>query len=292
MQQTCPNCGSENYDFARFCRKCGFRLSNEEFHEAPTRGFDHKRPEAPPFAPPEEVAPARYVPPSGPGYAPESRYGATMRPGPPGTSPMPPVRIERKGGTNWLMIVGVILLLVVVGGGAIGFVIAKRISDAVASSPGGGGPGFPTVQVQEGGNIDPESLPAELQPFYYPGSDIKQSVSGSVMGMGGSVLIMTSDDDRADIEEHYKEIFGDAQGKREIRDGDETVLGAGTTNVVIQPSDENAELMQIVVALGKGSGIGIPDGTPQVPTVPPVGPVPSPPSTPATPGPPPPAPPK
>lgn len=269
MQQTCPNCGAENYDFARYCRKCGFRMSTDEFHEAPTRGFDHQRPEAPPFAPAPEPAPSRYSPPSGAGYAPELRRGPTMRPGSPGTSPMPPVRIDRKGGPNWFLIVGVFLLVALLGGATIGIILVKRVTEAVATAPNDGGGVIPSVQVQEGGDIDPDSLSAELKPFYYPGADIQQTVSGSMMGMGGSVLIMTSDDERQEIESHYKEIFADAKDKREIRDGQETVLGSGPTSVIIHPSDENAELFEIVVALGKGvPGAGSVPTPPAVPEIP------------------------
>jgi hypothetical protein len=82
---------------------------------------------------------------------------------------------------------------------------------------------------------------------------------------------MTSDDERQEIESHYKDIFADAKDKREIRDGQETVLGSGPTSVIIHPSDENAELFEIVVALGKGvpgaGGVPAPPAPPEVPEV-------------------------
>src|SRR4051812_15597936 len=116
MEIICPTCGAENYDSARYCRKCGTQLGSSEFHEAPTRSLEPERAQVPPPArgldtfgsAPLAGEPARYTPPSMP---PANGAVQAMHTGMPGrvqTGAMQGAPPAKK--TNWLLIVGGIIL--------------------------------------------------------------------------------------------------------------------------------------------------------------------------------------
>lgn len=270
MENNCPDCGAENYDGARYCRKCGRQLTSAEFHEAQTRAFDHNRPVDQQYAP----EPPRYVPPP----AHPAPFGGTAPPGALGTSPLQ----HKAKGPNWLLIFGIISLVVILGIGVTAFVVVREISEAVATAPDIDFSEGPVVT--SGGVTDPDDLPEDLRPWYYPGAEIEESVTGGIGGIGGSVLIMKSDDTANEIVAHYEELLAKAGGRSVVRDNDSTVLTAGSTSVVIENKADGSGMTQVVVAMGKGIG-GPKIVIPSAPDIPKPPDVPGPPELPEPPAP-------
>lgn len=291
MEMTCPSCGATNYDFARYCRKCGVQLAGAEFHEATTRGLDHQRPaEAPgseshsePHRGDPSVAapttfgdPPRYVPPQvAPIGGPVQQRAATGYPGRVSTSPMATGQVRK--GTNWLLVIGIVALLFVLGGGMLTALIIRSVNRSVQTGPDG-----PTVNLPEGvtfvpkGTTDPEKLPESLKPWYYPDSTIEHSMTASVGSFGGgSVLTMVTEDDLEEVADHYREILSATGSVTEHRDGDSIVFPESGRAIVIKHWDEDPDMTEIVVALGGGPGH---------PSPPAPGTIPTPPAPPAKPG--------
>lgn len=305
MAMTCPKCGAENTDEARFCRICGVQVGAEGFHEAPTRNFEEGRAPAP--APSQEVSPfatygadgsailpprdpRMYVPPSvvqQPGAMMGYQHG-TSPAGPIPTNPLQTGPVKKSYiGRIFLAIAGVIIL-VLVGLIGLGIWVASHVTPTVTddgkggvkvSVPGGG----PTVSVNDGGS--PESLTGPIAEWYYEGAKIETSVNTSVGGMSGGVLEMTTEDDIDTVAEFYRDKFADFRNKTEVRESDSVVFTSNNgTHVEIEASGKPDGLTSITVAMGSLGGM--PGGGPGgIPPIPPVtgGPAPAPPAPPATP---------
>jgi hypothetical protein len=283
METTCPDCGSQNYDFARYCRKCGRQLTSAEFNEAPTRGLDHQRPQAT-FGTGEEQwqGGPRYVPP--PGSVPVFQGG----PYPPGVVPpqhqQPPV--PQKKGSNLPIIIGSFLLvaLFIVVAGVV--IVVKQVNRAIEA-----GPQVAPVIVEGTGDdnsvIDPDTLPADMQTWIYPGSTVRQAISGGIGGVKGVYIKMSTEDDLNEIVEHYQEILTGADTNL-VRQPDQTIIASPNgQSVIIKPGADGTN--DIEVALGSGfPGAGAPTPPPPRGAIPkpPAEPVPAappaaPPATPA-----------
>lgn len=262
MESTCPSCGAENYESARYCRKCGTQLGSSEFHEAPTREFSQQP------APPQSAADAqdyrtfpsgpiheqgaRYVPPPD---APLVPHGMTQAPVRVNTAPMQTGPVKRK--TNWLLIVGVVFLALLMVGGITAVVVVHKLQQIAndISKPGPKKIGPVTVN-----GTDPDKLPAELRGWYYDGARIKNSTVVNLGSKTQKTLIMESDDDPDDVAEFYAEKF-QAFPQKTVVNGDhgEHVYSARGTNVVVKPADSGAG-SDIVVSIGNFAGdVEIPD---------------------------------
>ncbi len=306
MAMTCPTCGAENTDEARFCRICGVQLGSEGFHEAPTRNFEQRQesssqppsqPEVSPFAtygadgsailPPRD--PRMYVPPSvvqQPGTMMGYQHG-TSPAGPIPTNPLQTGPVKKSYiGRIFLAVAGVIIF-VLVGLIGLGIWVASHVTPTVKDDgkggvevqfPGGG----PNVSVGE--NASPESLKGPIADWYYEGSKIETSVNSSVGGVSGAVLEMTTEDDMDTVAEFYRDKFAEIKTKTEVRESDSISFSGGNTHVDIESSGNPDAPTTITVVMGNVGGMpgGGPGAIPQIPPVT-VGPPPDPPAPPADP---------
>jgi hypothetical protein len=298
MDVTCPKCGAENYDSARYCRKCGEQIGDTDFHEAQTRELGHERAAAPapeprryetyPSAPLNQSGQSgspRYVPP--PAHpAPLASAGATGLPSRIDTSPINTGPVAKK--TNWLLIIGGIFMAFILGIGVIAAIVAnvakKAIQEASKNGPiaaGPAGPAVPTGKVIKNPKLS--QLPAEVRAWYYEGAKTRDYIGGGYGNLSGSVFTMDTDDDPSTVAEFYREKFG-GEGT-EINSQDNKIVFANErgTVVTIEPNRGPDDETGITVILGSGPGMGGPAGTPEIPPVPgtPVPPVPPPPAPPA-----------
>lgn len=300
MDVTCPKCGAENYDSARYCRKCGEQIGDSDFHEARTRELSQERGAASapeprryetfPSAPLNQSAPSgspRYVPP--PAHpVPFSSPGVTGMPARVDTSPINTGPVAKK--TNWLLIIGGILMAFILGIGVIVAIVAnvakEAIKEASRSGPiadkqnGPPGSGFPSGKVIKNPKL--EQLPAEVRPLYYTGATMRELVSGGAWGISGSVLTMDTDDEADTVAEYYRDKF-DGKGT-EVDEGDEwTFTNEQGTVVRIEANAGEDGNTAIEVIMGRVPGMPAPPpGAPDVPN--PQG-IPAPPAPPTLPAP-------
>jgi hypothetical protein len=277
MEVTCPSCGAENYDSARYCRKCGLQLGSAEFHEAPTRSFEEQRRVEPVV---EHVEPvqgrgfdtfgsrplageaARYVPPPS---APQGALqpGTSHTPGRIDTAPMFTGPVKK--GPNVFLIIGVIVLALFVGAGVLSAIIGhaiKAAKDAARAKEASSAPAVPgkgKSATGRGGSVDPDTLPKELQGWYYDGARI------NIFKLNGSsgFLIMKTDDDAGEVADFYREKF--TKINTEIHEEKSVIIGgdAGQRATVIinepDPGDDEDQT-NIVVTLGNEMSFpGMPD---------------------------------
>lgn len=289
MAMTCPKCGAENTDEARFCRICGVQVGAEGFHEAPTRNFEEGRSPAP--APSQEVSPfatygadgsailpprdpRMYVPPSvvqQPGTMMGYQHG-TSPAGPIPTNPLQTGPVKKSYiGRIFLAVAGLIILVFVCLIG-LGVWVASHVTPTVKDDgkggvevkfPGGG----PNVTVGE--NASPESLKGPIADWYYEGAKIETSVNSSVGGVSGAVLEMTTEDDMDTVAEFYRDKFAEIKTKTEVRESDSISFSGGNTHVEIESSGNPDAPTTITVVMGNVGGM--PGGGPGfIPPVPPV----------------------
>lgn len=271
---TCPTCGAENTEGARYCRICGVQLGADGFHEAPTRNFEGAGPapasvpvagpESSPFAtfnasgsavlPPHE--PQRYVPPSAvPAPGQMAVYPPRTGPaGPVPTNPLDtgPVKRRSRAGAV-LAIIGGFVLLVIIALVGLGVYVARHVPVTVVTDEKGNKtvsvPGGPTATVGEG--VAPDSIPKPLSEWYYDGAEVKTLVQGAAAGQSGGVMEMWTEDDPESVAEYYREKFAGVKETSEVRSGDgEVAFSSNGANVVIDPSDEKPGTTDIVVVLG------------------------------------------
>ncbi len=274
MAMTCPKCGAENTDEARFCRICGVQLGAEGFHEAPTRSFEQGKTPSPaqevsPFAtygadgsailPPRD--PRMYVPPSvvqPPGAMMGYQHG-TAPAGPIPTNPLQtgPVR-KSYAGRIFAVIAGLVVFVLVALIG-LGVWIASNVTPTVRDDGKGGVEvsmpgGAPIVTINEG--TSPDSLKGPIAEWYYDGATIETHINGGVAGASGSVLKMNTEDDVETVAEFYREKFAESRNSQEIRKDDKVVFEGDGINVVIMPSDEKRDVTDVVVVMGRVGGDG------------------------------------
>lgn len=282
MAMTCPKCGAENTDEARFCRICGVQVGAEGFHEAPTRNFEQGRTPAPspssqevsPFAtygadgsailPPRD--PRMYVPPSvvqQPGTMMGYQHG-TSPAGPVPTNPLQTGPVKKSYiGRIFLAIAGVIILVLVSLIG-LGIWVASNIK--VNKEPVIGS----TVVEKE--RPAPSPPAASMDEWVYDGATVDIRSEGSGFGMEGGLLQMTTEDDVETVGDFYRDLLTDAAQKQEIRQPDKLVFISDGTVVVIEPSEDKEGMTSIKVVFGSMAGIpGVNGGKPgKIPPIPPV----------------------
>ncbi len=294
MDVTCPSCAAENYDSARYCRKCGAQLGSAEFHEAPTRGLDHQRPPDPqPPARAFETFGSAQLPNDGPRYAPPvvSSSAAGLQPanltGMPTrveTGPMSAPTGPAGKGPPWFLIIGAIVLAAFIGGVSMLVLVADRLKNNLSDRQ---------PPPARGSSDSGEKGPPVTPP---PGAPVATSIESwqydgatNTSSPVPNVLIMETDDDIDDVTEFYREKF-DALGIKPgyVKDPDDhsTVFmggpSAGNIIIAISPPDADeggggdGNTTEIVVT---GGGSGFP-GFPGVPPIPNVPEVPAPPAPP------------
>lgn len=283
MDLTCPNCGAENYESARYCRKCGNQLGSSEFHEAPTRGLEHQRPDEAPPARAFDTFGSAPLGGEGPRYAPPSvtPSAAGLQPAgftnaPLGVETGPVHSGPVKKGTNWFLVIGAIVLAAFLGGVVTLAIVAGAFWNRGAPPPPPPPAGAPSSPPVAGGTPSapavppPGSLPAPaesdpLRQWYYQGATISVSQP--------NLLIMTTKDDVSKVADFYRKTFADrGVTPMQVADPDEggVVMTGGSdgTTVVVSPPDEgeDGDETNIVVTLG-GFPIQIPGfGPPPAPT--------------------------
>ncbi|MBK6427776.1 MAG: zinc ribbon domain-containing protein [Blastocatellia bacterium] len=296
MAITCPKCGAENTDEARFCRICGVQLGAEGFHEAPTRNFEQGKTPSPtpaqevsPFAtygadgsailPPRD--PRMYVPPSVvqlPGAMMGYQHG-TAPAGPIPTNPLQtgPVRKSKVG--RVLAIVAGIFALILACLIGLGIWVASNIKVNNEPVVGGAGPA-----VAEKDRSAPASPAVSMDDWVYDGATVDIRSEGSAFGMEGGLLKMTTEDDVETVGDFYRDLLADATQKQEIREPDKLVFISDGTVVVVEPSEDTEGMTSINVVFGNMAGIpGAKGGKPgMIPPIP-VEPVVAPPEAPAPP---------
>lgn len=301
MAMTCPKCGAENTDEARFCRICGVQVGADGFHEAPTRNFEQRQvsssqppsqPEVSPFAtygadgsailPPRD--PRMYVPPSvvqQPGTMMGYQHG-TSPAGPIPTNPLQtgPVRKSRVG--RVLAVVAGIFALILACLIGLGIWVASNIK--VNREPVLAGP-----TVAEKVRPAPASPAVSMDDWVYDGATVDIRSEGSGFGMEGGLLQMTTEDDVETVGDFYRDLLTDAAQKQEIRQPDKLVFISDGTVVVVEPSEDTEGMTSIKVVFGNMAGIpGMNGGKPgKIPPIPPVtvdAPPAAPPAPPATDG--------
>ena len=295
MAMTCPKCGAENLDEARFCRICGVQVGAEGFHEAPTRNFEQGRTPAPslpsqevsPFAtygadgsailPPRD--PRMYVPPSVVqqpgammGYQPGTGFA-----GPVQTNPLQTGQVRKSRVGRVLAIVAGIFALILACLIGLGIWVASNIK--VNREPVLAGP-----TVAEKVRPAPAPSAVSMDEWVYDGATVDIRNEGSGFGMEGGLLLMTTEDDVETVGDFYRDLLTDAAQKREIRQPDKLVFISDGTLVVVEPSEDTEGMTSIKVVFGNVAGIpGVNGGKPgKIPPIPPVA-VDEPPAPPAAP---------
>jgi hypothetical protein len=278
MDVICPSCGAENYESARYCRKCGLQLGSSEFHEAPTRELGHERElevepdlrkyQTFPSTPLNQGSVPRYVPPPASQMpVPLAGPGATGMPGRVSTSPIQTGPVSKK--PKWVLIFGAIILTFFLGAGIIGAIVASAIRE-VERQEARERAAAEAAPAPRGNVIDADQLPDEVREWYYDGAAIERFVHRNDGPVNFTTLIMNTEDDAQRVAEFYRDAMRDTKGRSEFAKDDKVVMSGAGTNVVINGSGGTGAARgktRIVVVIGAGVP-GLPGGIPGLPEIP------------------------
>jgi hypothetical protein len=276
MDTPCPDCGTENYDGARFCRKCGRTLIDFAVSEATTRSLEERERAARMYAEagdrPRYVAPSDATPPGG--LAPQTGYQPAA-----GTNPL-----QQKAPLWPIWVALSVALIVFLAVGATFFVnraIPRAGTPVPTQEPAIAPPAEedvedPDIDVDVDPDLEDEDsdsllsqVPASAKKWVYPGSTVEgiDEIPG-----GMTKLSLSTDDDFTKVVKFYRDRMPDALKKTEP--GEAKVVGSEAI-VTIQDGGDGSTVDVLVNPGGPGF----------IPPIPPIPAVPTPPAPPAPPAP-------
>jgi hypothetical protein len=274
METHCPDCGTENYEGSRFCRKCGRTLIDFAAAEATTRSLEERERAARMYA--EAGDRPRYAPPS----------DAT----PPGGLAAP-TGFQPAAGTNplggkpaswplWLAL-SVALVVIMALSATLYFNRVQRASTPVVAPEAIPPPAEEeesteeesTPAIDEGEAASEDELTAQIpdraKKWIYPGS-----TADTIHELpGGQVAVeLTSDDEFARVVKFYRDRMPNA-----IKETSRDEANFVGNEAIVQITDEG----------GSGTTIELlvhpPGGGPVIPPIPPIPQIPTPPAPPPPP---------
>jgi hypothetical protein len=271
MEAKCPDCGTQNYDGSRFCRKCGRTLLDFEATEATTRSLEERERAARGFAEPGD--PPRYAPPfegTPPGgLAPPTGFRMSA-----GTNP-----IEGRRPATWPLWLALSVALVVIAALTATLFFGRTTPQASAPAPPAPKTGTPAPAPEaelapEMADVDPDAdetdplpVPERAKKWIYPGA-----VADEIHELpGGQVSVeLTTDDAFADVVKFYRDRMPNAV-RSTSRDEANFVGGEAIVNISGGGGGETN--IQLLVHPAGGHPF-----IPPIPSIPPPPPPPPPPT--------------
>jgi hypothetical protein len=289
METQCADCGTVNYEGARYCRKCGRTLIDFAVSEATTRSFDEREHSQRPYAEPGE--PARYVPPSEAtppgGLAPPTGFRPAAGTNPLASKPSQPWAV-------WVVLVIAIVVIAAVGAAFLAMRVRPGASISQAPTAPPAQPATPRPEapvVAEDPDPDLEEIappvegdeehpgladvPERARRWVYPGASV-DGVTEPPGGRGQVILQLSTGDDVAKVVSFYRERFKGRNDVTKHTEPGEASFIAPDVIVSVEDGGSDDGRTGINVVMNPGGGGMIPPIVVPPVSVPPIPPPPPP----------------